>query len=74
MEQDDRGSLGIWGALEEKDVAIGPQTADDGGAWRGIDGQAHGAGGDFAVVVHTDVGPQAPDIRPPRAGRDLAKN
>ena len=40
-------------------------TADDAGARRGIDGEAHVADGDGAVVGDADGGADAPDKAPP---------
>ena len=43
-------------------------TADDAGARRGVDGEAHVADGDGAVVGDADGGAEAPDEAPPRTG------
>ena len=50
---------------EVEDVPIGPQAADDGGAWRSGDGQALEADGDGAVVADAHAGLLAPDVGPP---------
>ena len=42
---------------------------DEAGAGRRVHGKAEGADGDFAVVADADAGAEAPDERPPRAGR-----
>ena len=69
MEQDDGFGFGIGGMAEVVDVAVGAQAADDAGAWRGVNGLALGADGDFAVVADADAGLLAPDVGPPRTGR-----
>ena len=69
MEEDDGFGLWIWGLLEVIDVAVWAETTDDGGTWRGCNGKALGAGGDFAVVADADAGLLAPDKRPPRTSR-----
>ena len=56
MEEDDGFGLWIWGLLEVIDVAVWAETTDDGGTWRGGNGMALGAGGDFAVVANADAG------------------
>jgi len=57
----------IWSGAEVIDVAIWAEATDDMGARRRGQGQALGAGGDFAVVSDADAGLLTPDIRPPRA-------
>jgi hypothetical protein len=66
MEEDDGFGLWIGGLLEVIDVAVRPETTDDGGTWRGGNDVAVGAGGDFAVVANADAGLLTPDKRPPR--------
>jgi len=69
MKEDEGFGLWIWGLLEVKAVAVWAQTTDDGGTWRGGNGVALIAGGDFAVVAHADAGLLTPDKRPPRTRR-----
>jgi len=69
MEQDDGSGSGVWGLVEEMDVAIWAEAADDLGAWRGVNGVALGANGDLAVVADPDAGLLTPDVGPPRALR-----
>jgi len=69
MEEMDGFVFWVLGMLEIMDVAVWPEAANDGGAWRGIDGMALGANGDFAVVADADAGLQAPDKGPPGTGR-----
>ena len=54
MEQD--GGFGLWvGCLAEVvDVTIGSEATDNGGTRRGVDCEALGADGDFAVVADPD--------------------
>ena len=59
---------------EVEDVTIGPQTADDGGTGWGVDGQALGTDGDFAIVADADPGALAPDIGPPGTRRSRAED
>ena len=73
MQEDDGFGLGIWGVAEVIDVAVWAETTDDGGTWRGGNGMALGADGDFAVVADPDAGWLAPDKRPPRTSRGGAK-
>ena len=68
MEEDGVGLL-IWGVLEVIAVAVWGETTDDDGTWRGGNGGALGAGGDFAVVADADAGLLAPDKRPRRTSR-----
>jgi len=61
--------FGVGSILEVVDVAVRAETADDGGAWRGIDRMALGADRDFAIVAAADAGLLTPDKGPPRASR-----
>ena len=74
MEEDDGFGFWIGGVAEVIDVAIRAQAADDGGAWRCLNGLALGAGGDFAVVADADAGLLAPGKRPPWTSRDGTQN
>lgn len=56
------------GRLEEEDVAVREDAADDARARWSINGKAQGADGDFAVVADADAGAEAPNKAPPRAG------
>ena len=70
MEQDDGFGLGIGGVAEVEDIAVGPQAADDRAARGRLDALALEGNGDFAVVAHAHRSALAPDMGPPRAGRD----
>lgn len=67
MEKNQGFGLWVWGMLQEEDVAVVAEAADDFRSWRGIKGLSEGADRHFAVVADTDAGLLAPDIRPPRA-------
>ena len=74
MEEHDGFGFWIGGVAEVIDVAVRAQAADDGGAWRSLQGLALGGDGDFAVVADADAGLLAPDKRPPRTGRDRTQD
>ena len=59
---------------EVVDISVWAQAVNDCGARRGINGEALGAGGDFAVVADSDAGALAPDKGPPRAGGNGAQD
>jgi len=69
MEEKDGFVFLVWGMLEIIDIAVWAEAANDGGAWRCIDGMALGTNGDFAVVADADTGLQAPDEGPPGTSR-----
>ena len=69
MEEDERDGVFGWRGFEEEDVAVREQAVDEAGAGRSVHGETEGADGDFAVVADADAGAEAPDERPPRAGR-----
>ena len=72
MKED--GGQGVFAGrrFEEEDVAVMEKAAGDFGAWRGIDGKARVADGDFAVITDAGGGAQAPEEAPPRAGGSRA--
>ena len=55
VKQDAGSGVFVWRGFEEEEVAIGTQAANEGGAWRGIDGEAEVADGDFAIVADADL-------------------
>ncbi len=69
MEEQDRFGVRVGGMSEVEDIAVVAQAAEDRGTRRGGNREAVRADGDFAIIVDADVGLEAPDIRPPRAGR-----
>ena len=64
------------GEVEEKDgeVAVGVDSAGDGGAAGALDAQAGGADGDAAVGADFGLGAEAPDGGPPGAVRGGAQD
>ena len=68
MEQNQRFCLGVWGAAEVEEVAVGSQAADDGGAGWGGNGMALVVYGDFAIIADADMDALAPNIGPPGTG------
>ena len=68
MKQDKGFGFGVGGVPEVKDVAVGPEAADDGGTGWSVNGLAECTDGNLAVVAAADAGWLAPDVRPPRTG------
>src|SRR3990172_366435 len=66
MEQDDGFGFWVRRVAEVENVAIGAETADNGGAGWSVNGLALRADGDLAVVPDADAGLLAPDVGPPR--------
>ena len=52
---------------EDGEVAVGVETAGDGGAAGALDAQACGADGDASIGSDFDLGAEAPDVGPPGA-------
>ena len=68
MEQNDGFGVRIWVVAEVVNVAVRAEAAKHLGARWGINGEALGSDGDFAIVSDPDMGALAPDKGPPRAG------
>ena len=67
MEKDGREGVFQRSRLEEEEVAIGEQAADDFGARGSVEAKAQVAHGDFAVVADAHGSAEAPDETPPGA-------
>ena len=70
VEKENGAVLVVGWVAEDGSIAIWVEAAGDGGAGREIDAEALRAAGDAAVGSNLGLSPHAPDIGPPRAGRD----
>ena len=61
--------MGIWGVAKEEDVSVGAETTQDGGSRGRVNGESLGTNWDLAIITDPNLGLEAPDIRPPWAGR-----
>jgi hypothetical protein len=73
VEQNERLGLGVWDAVEVKEVAVGSQATEDGGAGRGGNGMPLVVYGDFAIIADADMSALAPNVGPPGTSCNVDK-